>query len=67
MVTEYIQTQRKHHSTKTFQDELLAFLKKYKVIMTTIFLGNENKIIDFAFQAEYNNIHDKPIDGLHHA
>jgi putative transposase len=31
MVTEYIQNQREHHSTKTFKDEYLAFLKKYKV------------------------------------
>jgi REP element-mobilizing transposase RayT len=31
MVTEYIQNQREHHSTKTFQDEYRAFLKKYKV------------------------------------
>jgi len=31
MVTEYIQNQREHHSTKTFKDEYLALLKKYKV------------------------------------
>jgi REP element-mobilizing transposase RayT len=31
MVTEYIQNQREHNSTKTFKDEYLAFLKKYKV------------------------------------
>jgi REP element-mobilizing transposase RayT len=31
MVTEYIQNQREHHSIKTFKDEYLAFLKKYKV------------------------------------
>ena len=30
-VTEYIANQHIHHSTKTFQDEYRAFLKKYNV------------------------------------
>jgi len=30
-VVEYIENQFEHHRTRTFQEELLAFLKKYKV------------------------------------
>jgi putative transposase len=30
-VRTYIQTQRQHHTTKTFQDEFRAFLKKYEI------------------------------------
>ena len=30
-VVEYIDNQQEHHKRKTFQQELLAFLKKYKV------------------------------------
>ncbi len=30
-VVEYIENQKKHHTKKTFQQEFLAFLKKYKV------------------------------------
>lgn len=31
VVIEYISRQREHHSKKTFQEEYIAFLKKYKV------------------------------------
>lgn len=31
VVIHYIENQKEHHSTKTFQDEFRAFLKKYKV------------------------------------
>ncbi len=31
VVTEYIKTQHEHHRIRTFQEEVLAFLKKYKV------------------------------------
>ena len=31
VVCEYISNQKIHHSTKTFQDEYRAFLKKYKI------------------------------------
>lgn len=30
-VTEYIQGQREHHRTRTFQEEYLAFLRKHEV------------------------------------
>jgi putative transposase len=30
-VTTYIENQHTHHSTRTFQSEYLAFLKKYKI------------------------------------
>ncbi len=30
-VVRYIQNQKEHHQTRSFQDEYLAFLKKYKV------------------------------------
>ena len=30
-VIEYIDNQKKHHKKRTFQEELLAFLKKYNV------------------------------------
>ena len=30
-VVDYIDNQQKHHKKRTFKDELLAFLKKYKV------------------------------------
>ena len=31
IVVEYIKNQEEHHRKRTFQEELLAFLKKYKV------------------------------------
>jgi len=31
IVVEYIKKQEEHHRKRTFQEELLAFLKKYKV------------------------------------
>ncbi len=31
VVSEYIATQEEHHKKKTFKDEYVAFLKKYKV------------------------------------
>ena len=31
VVVDYIKNQEEHHKTKSFQDELRAFLKKYKV------------------------------------
>ncbi|GHT34709.1 transposase [Bacteroidia bacterium] len=31
MVVEYIEKQEEHHRKRTFQEELLAFLRKYKV------------------------------------
>ncbi len=30
-VTQYIQTQREHHRTRTFQEEYLAFLQRHEV------------------------------------
>jgi len=31
IVVQYIENQENHHKTKTFQEEYLAFLKKYKI------------------------------------
>ncbi len=31
IVTDYIKNQEEHHRNKTFREELIAFLKKYKV------------------------------------
>lgn len=31
VVIKYIESQKEHHTKKTFQDEFLAFLKKYEV------------------------------------
>ena len=30
-ITEYIRNQREHHRTKTFQEEILALLKKHRI------------------------------------
>ena len=31
LVSAYIQTQKAHHSKKSFKDELISFLKKYDI------------------------------------
>ena len=37
-VRKYIQTQEEHHKTRTFQDEYLAFLRKYAISYDERFL-----------------------------
>ncbi|MCL1856457.1 MAG: transposase [Kiritimatiellaeota bacterium] len=39
-VVEYIKNQGEHHKQRSFQDELLAFLKKYKVEYDERYLWN---------------------------
>ena len=39
-VVEYISSQHEHHKKLTFQEELLAFLKKYKVEYDERYLWN---------------------------
>jgi hypothetical protein len=39
-VVEYIDNQREHHKKRTFQEEFLAFLKKYKVEYDERYLWN---------------------------
>ena len=39
-VVEYIDSQNEHHKRRTFQEELIAFLKKYKVNYDEQYLWN---------------------------